>query len=85
MIIQGGASSIVFRRKVNQGSDYGYIQYQDTSTVRGTGESAKLIIGTQNDAGDDIILLPSGGGAMDILHHLIVNYMWMVFHISMVI
>ena len=57
----GGASSITFRSKVNQGSDYGYIQYQDAATVGGGGESAKLIIGTQNDADDDILLMPSGG------------------------
>jgi hypothetical protein len=60
----GGASSITFRSKGNRGSDYGYIQYQDTSTVLGAGESAKLILGTQNDADDDILLLPSGGVAI---------------------
>ena len=57
----GGASSITFRSKVNRGSDYGYIQYQDAATVLGAGEAAKLIIGTQNDGDDDILLLPSGG------------------------
>ena len=56
----GGASSITFRSKVNRGSDYGYIQYQDSSSVGGAGESAKLIIGTQNDADDDVCLMPSG-------------------------
>jgi len=56
----GGASSIIFKSKVNKGSDYGYIQYQDSSSVNAGGEEAKLIIGTQNDNNDDIILLPSG-------------------------
>ena len=56
----GGASSIVFRSKVNRSSDYGYIQYQDASVVGGGGESARLIIGTQNDGDDHIILLPAG-------------------------
>ncbi|RYD25755.1 MAG: tail fiber domain-containing protein, partial [Verrucomicrobiaceae bacterium] len=56
----GGASSIVFRSTTNRGSDYGYIQYQDASTVGGGGESAKLVIGIQNDADDDILLSPSG-------------------------
>ena len=56
----GGASSIIFKSKVNKGSDYGYIQYQDSSSVDAGGEEAKLIIGTQNDNNDDIILLPSG-------------------------
>jgi hypothetical protein len=56
----GGASSITFRSKFNRGSDYGYIQYQDDATINGGGESAKLIIGTQNDGDDDILLLPSG-------------------------
>jgi hypothetical protein len=56
----GGASSIVFRSKVNRGSDYGYIQYQDAATVSGGGESSLLIIGVENDADDHIILKPSG-------------------------
>ncbi len=56
----GGASSIVFRSKVNRGSDYGYIQFQDTATIGGTGEAAVLSIGIQNDAEDHIALMPSG-------------------------
>ena len=56
----GGASSITFRSRANRGSDYGYIQYQDASSVGAGGESARLIIGTQNDADDHLILLPSG-------------------------
>ncbi len=56
----GGASSIVFRSKVNRGSDYGFIQYQDTATVGGAGEAAQLIIGTSNDADDHLILQPAG-------------------------
>jgi hypothetical protein len=53
----GGASSIVFRSAVNAGSDFGYIQYNDNT---GSGENAKLRIGTSNDADDDIVLEPSG-------------------------
>jgi hypothetical protein len=53
-----GVSSIVFRSKINRGSDFGYIQYNDN--LGSGGESGKLIIGTQNDADDDIILMPSG-------------------------
>jgi len=56
----GGASSIVFRSKVNRGSDYGYIQYQDSSSVGASGESCRLILGTASDTDDHIILLPSG-------------------------
>jgi hypothetical protein len=56
----GGASSIVFRSKVNRGSDYGFIQYQDAATVGGTGESALLTIGISNDRDDHIALMPSG-------------------------
>ena len=56
----GGASSIVFRSKVNRGSDYGYIQYQDTNVVGGTYENARLIIGIQNDTTDHLILMSSG-------------------------
>ena len=61
----GGCSSIIFRSAFNRDSDYGYIQYQDTQTVGGAGEAAKLIIGTQNDSDDDILLLPSGGVAIN--------------------
>ena len=56
----GGASSITFRSKVNRSSDYGYIQYQDAISVGVGGESSRLIIGTQNDGDDHIILSPSG-------------------------
>ena len=72
----GGASSIVFKSAVNHGSDYGYIQYQDSSSVGSGGESSKLIIGTQNDGDDDIILLPVGSvgiGAMNPGEKLEVN------------
>jgi len=67
----GGASSIVFRSKVNRGSDYAYIQYQDSSGVGGGGESARLIIGTSNDGDDHLILAPSGNvglGTNDPIH-----------------
>jgi len=57
----GGASSIVFRSKTNLGSDYGYIQYQDDSSVGGAGEQARLVIATQNDADDYVILQPTTG------------------------
>jgi len=50
----------VFRSKVNAGSDFAYIQYQDASVPGGSGESARLYIGTANDADDHLILNPSG-------------------------
>ena len=56
----GGKSSIVFRSKVNRGSDYGFIQYQDNSTGASSGENAILTIGTQNDGDDHIAVMPSG-------------------------
>jgi len=56
----GGASSITFPSASNNGSDYGYIQFQDASTVGGAGETNRLIIGTQNDSNDHICLMPSG-------------------------
>jgi len=56
----GGASSIVFRSRNNGSSDFGYIQYQDDSTIGGTAETSRLIIGNQNDADDNVILAPSG-------------------------
>jgi len=63
----GGASSITFRSTVNRGSDYAYIQYQDSTSVGAGGESARLIIGTQNDADDNLILLPSGNVGINIM------------------
>jgi hypothetical protein len=62
----GGASSLTFRSAVNRGSDYAYIQYQDAYTVGGGGESSKLILGTQNDGDDNILLLPSGNVGINI-------------------
>lgn len=56
----GGASSLVFRSKVNRTSDFGYLQYQDTATIGGTGESAVLTLGISNDGDDHIALMPSG-------------------------
>lgn len=56
----GGFSSIIFPSAVNQGSDYGYISYQDTDTIGGVGETARLTIGTSNDGNDNIVLAPSG-------------------------
>jgi len=59
----GGSSCIVFSSKRNWNSDYGYIQYND-STSSGD-EKSQLIIGTQNDGPgvneDNIILSPSAG------------------------
>jgi hypothetical protein len=58
----GGSSCIVFPSKKNYNSDYGYIQYED-STSSGD-EKSQLIIGTQNDGPgsteDNVILNPSG-------------------------
>lgn len=61
----GGASSIVFKSKVNSDSDYGYIQFSDDGSGNGnTAENALLEIGIQNDVigtyQDDIALMPSG-------------------------
>ena len=57
----GGSSCIMFPSKINNTSDYGYIQYED-STSAGD-EKSRLIIGTQNDGSgsneDNIILSPS--------------------------
>ena len=72
----GGASSIVFRSKIKRGNDYGFIQYQDDSTVGGDGEQARLIIGTASDATDHVILSPAGNvgiGTNDPAHKLDVN------------
>ena len=58
----GGSSCIVFPSKENYNSDYGYIQYED-STSSGD-EKSQLIIGTQNDGAgqneDNVILSPTG-------------------------
>ena len=56
----GGASSIVFRSKVDQGSDYSFIEYKDQNPAsQGVGASL-LTIGNRNDSNDHIALMPSG-------------------------
>jgi hypothetical protein len=56
-----GSSSITFPSKINNGSDYGFIQYQDN--YNGNNEAAKLILGTQNDTGEDFVILHPCGGS----------------------
>lgn len=61
----GGGSSIVFPSRVNNGSDYGYIRYDDDTSGNGsTTENSLLEIGVQNDLTDtfedDIAIMPSG-------------------------
>jgi len=53
-----GSSSICFPSRTNNGSDYGYIQYDDSRG--GSGETATLIIGTSNDSDDHVALMPAG-------------------------
>jgi hypothetical protein len=62
----GGASSIIFPSKNNASSDYGYITYQDDSTIGGAGENALLCIGLENDAGTDHLILQKSGGRVGI-------------------
>lgn len=46
----GGESSIIFRSRVNRGSDYGYIKYEDDGSGNGTqNENSLLTIGVSND------------------------------------
>ena len=54
-----GSSSIVFPSKVNFGSDYAWIEYDEDGGEGG--EAAKLKIGITNDHDDDIMLQASGG------------------------
>ncbi|MCX5952094.1 MAG: hypothetical protein NTZ40_01040 [Cyanobacteria bacterium] len=56
----GGASSIVFRSKVNRGSDHAFIEFRDKNPLINVGEAALLTIGMQNDINDHIALMPSG-------------------------
>ncbi|MFN7677190.1 MAG: glycine-rich protein [Cyanobacteriota bacterium] len=56
----GGGSSLVFRSKVNRGSDYAYIEYRDQSPAQSKDEAALLTIGIQNDSSDHLALMPSG-------------------------
>ena len=59
----GGSSCILFPSAINLNSDYGYIQYNDSTTNSGD-ERSRLIIGTENDSGnsvgDNVILRPTG-------------------------
>lgn len=46
----GGVSSIVFKSKVNAGSDFGYISYSDNGSSSGFGTERSLLeIGVEND------------------------------------
>ena len=56
----GGASSIVFRSKVNRGSDHAFIEFRDKNPLITNVEAALLTIGMQNDLDDHIALMPSG-------------------------
>jgi len=56
----GGASSIVFRSKVNRGSDFAYMEYRDNNPNLSSAEAGLLTIGIQNDDDDHIALMPSG-------------------------
>jgi len=56
----GGASSIVFRSKVDQGSDYSFIEYKDQNPDTQGVRASLLTIGNRNDSNDHIALMPSG-------------------------
>jgi len=62
---EGGASSIVFKSRSNNNSDYGYLNFSDDGSGNGsTGENALLEIGIQNDTPgayqDDINIASTG-------------------------
>ena len=61
----GGASSLVFKSSEAEGSDFGFIQYEDDGSANGSSaENGLLTIGTGDDSEgtdqDDIAILPSG-------------------------
>ncbi|MEY4352610.1 MAG: hypothetical protein RLZZ609_851 [Cyanobacteriota bacterium] len=56
----GGASSIVFRSKVDRGNDFAFIQYQDKNPEIESREAGLLTIGIQDDSTDHLALMPSG-------------------------
>ena len=55
-----GRSSIVFPSRTNYGSDFGFIEYRDDRDFSSGNERSALIIGTQNDGDDNVILVPGG-------------------------
>ena len=58
----GGASSIVFRSKVDRGYDHAFIEFRDKNPAMPAEyiQAALLTIGVQNDGRDHIALMPSG-------------------------
>jgi hypothetical protein len=56
----GGASSIVFRSKVDRGSDYAFMEYRDKNLSVNDTQAGLLTIGIQNEANDHLALMPSG-------------------------
>jgi hypothetical protein len=62
----GGASSIVFRSKVNRPTDHAFIEFKDKNPGLPSPEAALLTIGIQNDENDHIALMPSGNVGINI-------------------
>ncbi|MEB3301390.1 MAG: hypothetical protein VKN56_05400, partial [Cyanobacteriota bacterium] len=56
----GGASSIVFRSKVDRGNDFAYIEYRDKNPALPNSQAGLLTIGIDNDGDDHLALMPSG-------------------------
>lgn len=52
-----GYSGILFRSRIDRGSDHAYIRFYDNT---GSGQNSKLIIGTEDDNNDDIVLQSKG-------------------------
>jgi hypothetical protein len=75
----GGASSIVFRSKVDRGSDYAFMEYRDKNPNINDAQAGLLTIGIQNEANDHLALLPSGNvgiGTTVPEHKLTVQATW---------
>ncbi|MFN9568874.1 MAG: tail fiber domain-containing protein [Cyanobacteriota bacterium] len=56
----GGASSIVFRSKVERGNDFAYIEYRDKNPALPNSQAGLLTIGIENETDDHLALMPSG-------------------------
>lgn len=56
----GGASSVVFRSKVDRGNDHAFLEYRDKNPNINDAQAGLLTIGIQNDANDHLALMPSG-------------------------
>lgn len=57
----GSVTGLTFESNTNAGSDFGYVEYHDDYFGDGTGEESALVLRTENDTTDEVVLDGAGG------------------------